>query len=101
VAGRPATRQHVRVLDADDEDLAVAEAVASVGFGAGVGTRVGPAGTAERDRAMAAVPAARVKRIRRLLRKVALGRAVASLEDGEPDGRAARTAGGRRLSAGR
>jgi GNAT superfamily N-acetyltransferase len=92
LAGEPADPppgRTVRFLDADadEEDLAVAEAVASVGFGAGIGTRVGPGGTAERDRAVAAVPAARVERIRRLLGEGVVGRAVASLDDGGPDGR--------------
>lgn len=39
----------VEVATPDDGDLAAVEAVAHVGFGASIGTRTGPQGTAERD----------------------------------------------------
>jgi ribosomal protein S18 acetylase RimI-like enzyme len=96
LAGEPAPPPPgttARLLGPDDDELALAEAIASVGFGAGIGTRVGPAGPAERDRALADVPFARLERLRRLLREGAVARAVAGLApgpeqqaDGELDG---------------
>jgi ribosomal protein S18 acetylase RimI-like enzyme len=90
LAGEPAPPPPgttARVLGPDDADeLALAEAIASVGFGAGIGTRVGPGGPAQRDRALADVPVARLERLRRLVREGAAARAVALLEEG-PDGR--------------
>jgi ribosomal protein S18 acetylase RimI-like enzyme len=70
-----------RLLGPDD-DVAVAEAVAAVGFGAGIGTRTGPAGAAERDRAVSEVPVARVERLRQLIRDGVAARAVAELVAG-------------------
>ena len=72
-----------RVLGPDDEEeLGLAEAVASVGFGAGSSTGTGPAGTDERDRAVGEVPVARLQRLRQLIHEGVAARAVACLDHG-------------------
>ncbi|HKG52226.1 MAG TPA: GNAT family N-acetyltransferase [Actinomycetales bacterium] len=75
-----------RVLGTDDEELALAEAVAALGFGAGIGTRTGAAGAAERDRAVSEVPVARLTRLRELIRDGAAARVVATLDPGADPG---------------
>ncbi len=72
----------LEVVDADLADLAVVEAVASVGFGAGIGTRVGPAGPAERDAAAAEYDPARLDRLRASLGAGLQARVVARSADG-------------------
>jgi GNAT superfamily N-acetyltransferase len=74
-----------RLLGPDDEELALAEAVASLGFGAGIGTRTGPAGAVERDRAVSELPVARLRQLRELIRDGAAARAVAGLDDESGD----------------
>ena len=54
----------VEVMDADDPDLALADACAHVAFGAGIGTAVGDGGVAERDASAAELDPARVERLR-------------------------------------
>lgn len=65
-----------------DTDLAAVEAVAEVGFGAGIGTRVGPAGVAERDAAAARVEADRLAGFRAALTAGTAVRAVARTDVG-------------------
>lgn len=67
----------LRVLSGGEPDLAVAEAVAHVGFGAGIGTRVGPAGPVERDAAALAGDPAPIERLRAALADGSAARAVA------------------------
>lgn len=75
-----------RLLGPDDDELAMAEAIGSVGFGAGSGTRPGPAGTAERDRAVAELSVPRLRRLRELIRDGAAARVVAALQPwAQPD----------------
>jgi GNAT superfamily N-acetyltransferase len=71
-----------RVLDADDADLALAEAVAAVGFGAAIGTRTGVQGVRERDEVAAAMDPARLLRLRAMLRDGVVNRVVATADDG-------------------
>ncbi|WP_426561731.1 GNAT family N-acetyltransferase [Angustibacter sp. McL0619] len=66
----------------DDDDLAASEAVASVAFGAGIGTRVGEAGLAERAQAEAAQDPARLASRRDGIRRGEQVRAVARTADG-------------------
>jgi GNAT superfamily N-acetyltransferase len=66
----------VRVLDADHPDLAVARAVANVGFSA-PGTAAGEPGAVERDRAAVAIPPAQVENARDRIRRGLLVTAVA------------------------
>jgi ribosomal protein S18 acetylase RimI-like enzyme len=68
-----------RVLGPDDDELLVAEAVTSIGFGAGVTAQGEPAGTAERDRAVHAVLPMRLQRLRDRIRDGSAARAVAGL----------------------
>lgn len=72
----------VRTLGADDPDLPLAEAVASVGFSAGIGTRTGEAGVAVRDEVTARADAERLTKVRDMLRQGVVGRVVAGLHDG-------------------
>ncbi len=80
LSGAPVTTDvaaTVRVLSGDEPDLAVCEAVAHVGFGAGHGTRVGPAGAAERDAAALASDPARIQGLRVALADGSAARVVA------------------------
>ena len=74
--GAPAalTDADLRVLQGDEADLAVAEAVCEVGFGADIGTRVGTAGAADRDDAAAALDRGRLERLRSALADGSLAR---------------------------
>jgi N-acetylglutamate synthase-like GNAT family acetyltransferase len=72
----------VRVVGPDDPDLAAGEAVAHLGFGAGIGTRVGEAGPAEREAALAEVDAPRLARLREALSAGTQVRVLASADDG-------------------
>ncbi|GAB3591345.1 hypothetical protein GCM10027446_08960 [Angustibacter peucedani] len=72
----------VAVGQPDDDDLALAEAVAHVAFGAGIGTRVGEQGVEARDAAAAEQDPARVERVREALRTGDQGRSVARTADG-------------------
>jgi ribosomal protein S18 acetylase RimI-like enzyme len=72
-----------RVLGPDDDELPVAEAVTSIGFGAGVTVGGEPAGTAERDRALGAVLPTRLEHLRERIRDGSAARAVAGLLDGD------------------
>ena len=67
--GAPTARTDadLRVLRGDEADLAVAEAVCEVGFGAGIGTQVGTAGAAARDDAAREVDHGRLDRLRSAL----------------------------------
>jgi ribosomal protein S18 acetylase RimI-like enzyme len=67
----------LEVLQPDDEELAAAEAVASVGFDAGNGTGTGRQGVAERDRAAARYTAQRIAALRAELAAGTMVRAVA------------------------
>jgi predicted GNAT family acetyltransferase len=60
----------------------VAEAVASVAFGARIGTAVGEAGPAERDAAAAAADPARLTTLREAMREGRQVRVVARTDDG-------------------
>ena len=64
--GEPTASSDVdlRVLRGDEADLAVAEAVCEVGFGADIGTQVGAAGVADRDDAALALDQGRLDRLR-------------------------------------
>jgi ribosomal protein S18 acetylase RimI-like enzyme len=72
----------VRLAAADDDDLVLAEAVASVAFAAGIGTRVGAAGAAERDAAAAGADPARLVALRAALAEGRQARVVARTADG-------------------
>ncbi len=80
LAAPPGVR--VAVAAPDDPDLGAAEAVASVAFGAGIGTAVGDAGADERDRAAADADPARLAGLRESLREGRQARVVASTDDG-------------------
>lgn len=73
---------HVAVAGADDADLAAAEAVAFVGFGAGIGTRAGEQGVEARDAAAAEVDPGRLDRLRDGIRAGRQVRVVARSDDG-------------------
>jgi GNAT superfamily N-acetyltransferase len=75
-----------RVLGPDDDELALAEAVTSIGFGAGVTADGRPAGTRERDRAVHAVLPGRLERLRERIRDGSAARAVAGLAVGPGQG---------------
>lgn len=72
----------VEVLQPDDEQLAAAEAVASVGFGAGIGTSTGGKGLGERDTAARGIGADRMLTLRTALREGTAVRVVARGADG-------------------
>ncbi|MFC6008535.1 GNAT family N-acetyltransferase [Angustibacter luteus] len=72
----------VSVMDADDPDLALADACAHVAFGAGIGTAVGEGGVAERDASAAELDPARVERLRAGIRSGEQVRAVARTDVG-------------------
>jgi GNAT superfamily N-acetyltransferase len=75
-----------RLLGPDDDELAMAEAIGSVGFGDGSGTRPGPAGTVQRDRAVSELSVPRLRRLRELIRDGAAARVVAALDPAaQPD----------------
>ena len=69
-----------RLLGPDDDELAMAEAIGSVGFGDGSGTRPGPPGTVQRDRAVSELSVPRLRRLRELIRDGAAARVVAALD---------------------
>lgn len=72
----------VEVLEADDDQLASAEAVASVGFRAGIGTSTGQQGLPERDTAARGLSSDRVVGLRRVIRDGSAVRVVARGPDG-------------------
>lgn len=72
----------VRLAGPDDVDLAEAEAVATVAFAAGIGTRVGDAGAAERDDAAAGADPQALARLRAAIDEGRQTRAVARTGDG-------------------
>jgi ribosomal protein S18 acetylase RimI-like enzyme len=69
-----------RVLGPDDDELPVAEAVTSIGFGPGITAEGEPAGPVERDRAVHAVLPTRLQRLRDRIRDGSAARAVAGLQ---------------------
>lgn len=74
----------LQVLTGDEPaaELALVEAVATVGFGACIGTDVGPAGEAARDAAAAGVAADRVEQLRAGLLDGTAGRVAAHRDNG-------------------
>ncbi|HEX3002799.1 MAG TPA: GNAT family N-acetyltransferase [Angustibacter sp.] len=73
---------HVAVAAPDDPDLGIAEAVASVAFGARIGTAVGDAGPAERDAAASAADPASLTTLRDAMRDGRQARVVARTGEG-------------------
>ena len=76
----------VRIAGPDDADLALAEAVASVAFGAGIGTAVGEAGVDERDETADQADPSRLAMMRAALRAGTQVRAVARRDGAGPVG---------------
>jgi ribosomal protein S18 acetylase RimI-like enzyme len=72
----------VRLATPEDTDLAEADAVANVAFGAGIGTAVGEAGLAARDAAVAGLEPGRVQRVQQAIRDGSQVRVVARTADG-------------------
>lgn len=73
----PVVDAELRVLTGDEPDLAAVEAVPHVGFGAGIGTRVGTAGVAARDAAAAEADEERLRLLRAALHEGSAARVAA------------------------
>ncbi|MGN6611793.1 MAG: GNAT family N-acetyltransferase [Angustibacter sp.] len=80
LAAPPGVR--VAVVDPEEPDLAAAEAVAAVAFGARIGTAVGEAGTAERDVVARDTDPDRVSMVREGIRSGRQARVVARTDEG-------------------